>query len=227
MGGFSVYDVSVWVVPVILAITLHEAAHAWVAWKLGDDTAYRRGRVSFNPVKHIHPVGTILLPALLLFLRAPFLLGWARPVPVDTRRFDRPRRDMMLVALAGPGMNLMLAVVSAWPLRWVHLLPDGGQEWVADTLLRSVVINVILAVFNMLPLPPLDGGRVVTGLLPRPLAARYARLEPIGLPLLILLLIVLPLVGQQIGANLNLLAVVVLEPVGWMVTAILGMAGVG
>lgn len=227
MSGFSVYEASVWIVPVILAITLHEAAHAWVAWKLGDDTAYRRGRVSFNPIKHIHPVGTLLLPALLLFLRAPFLLGWARPVPVDTRRFDKPRRDMMLVALAGPGINLALALVSAWPLRWVHLLPDGSQEWVADTLLRSVVINVILAVFNMLPLPPLDGGRVVTGLLPRPLAARYVRLERVGLPLLILLLIVLPLIGQQVGVNLNLLAAVVLEPVRWMIATILGMAGVG
>ena len=227
MGSFDLYQASVWVVPVILAITLHEAAHGWVAWKLGDDTAYRRGRVSFNPIKHIHPVGTILLPALLLALRAPFLIGWARPVPVDTRRFDNPRRDMMLVALAGPGINLLLAVVSAWPLRWISLLPAGSQEWVADTLLRSVVINVILAVFNMLPLPPLDGGRVVTGLLPRPLAARYARLERVGLPLLLLLLIVLPLVGQSIGVDLNLLASTVLEPAGWLISAILSMAGVG
>ena len=227
MDSPTLYEISVVVVPIILAITLHEAAHAWVAWKLGDDTAYRRGRVSFNPIKHIHPVGTILLPALLLFLRAPFLLGWARPVPVDTRRFHKPRRDMMLVALAGPGINLILAVISAWLIRWVWLLPAGGQDWAAATLRWSVLINVILAVFNMLPVPPLDGGRVVTGLLPRPLAARYVRLERVGLPLLILLLIVLPLIGQQIGVNLNLLAVALLELVGWLIAAIWVIAGFG
>ena len=134
---------------------------------------------------------------------------------------------MMLVALAGPGMNLVLAVISAWLLRWIGLLPADSQDWVAATLRWSVFINVILAVFNMLPLPPLDGGRVVTGLLPRPLAARYVRLERVGLPLLILLLIVLPLIGQQIGVNLNLLALVLLELVGWLIAAISVIAGFG
>ena len=169
------YTASTWVVPVLLAITLHEAAHAYAAYKLGDDTAARLGRVSFNPIKHIDAFGTILLPALLLFLRAPFLFGWAKPVPVMFGRLGNPRRDMVLVAAAGPAINIVLAAVSALLFRFLWLLPGDVQAWSSQMLTNSVILNLVLAVFNMLPLPPLDGGRIAVGLLPDVLAARALR----------------------------------------------------
>ena len=155
----AIYLVTTWAIPVIVAITFHEAAHGFVAHLLGDDTAWRLGRVSFNPVKHVDPFGTVLLPGMLLLFHAPFLFGYAKPVPVNFRALRSPRRDMVLVAAAGPVMNIALALVAALAFHIVDYLPGTSAEWLADNLRNAVILNVVLAVFNLFPLPPLDGGR--------------------------------------------------------------------
>jgi Zn-dependent protease len=205
----NLYEVSTWVVPVVLAVTLHEAAHGFVAYHLGDDTAWRAGRVSFNPFRHIDPIGTILLPAVLLLSGSRFLFGYAKPVPVNFGRLNRPRRDMVWVALAGPGTNILLALVSSLFADRLGLVPAAAAVWLDYNLVNSIVINVVLCVFNMLPLPPLDGGRVAVGLLPDALAFPLARLERYGMLILLLFLFVLPFLGQQTGINLNIL--------GWLI----------
>jgi Zn-dependent protease len=203
------FDASAWVIPVIVAITFHEAAHGFVARLLGDDTAWRLGRVSFNPLKHIDTFGTILLPGLLLLLRSPFLFGYAKPVPVNFKALRNPRRDMVWVALAGPGMNLALATVAALVFHLVVYLPDTTSLWIAQNLKDALIINVLLAVFNMLPLPPLDGGRVAVGLLPDVLAKPLAALEPFGMLILIAVLFLVPLLGEQLGLDLSIVSRVV------------------
>ncbi len=221
------YRISVWLLPVVTAITLHEAAHGWVAWKLGDDTARRAGRVTFNPLAHIDRFGTILLPGLLLLVKAPFLFGYAKPVPVDFRRLRRPRRDMVWVAAAGPGVNLAMAFAAALLMHLAPVLPDAAALWVSHNLGNALVINVVLAVFNMLPLPPLDGGRVVTGLLPAGLARPYSRIERYGLPIVIALIALPPLIGAEIGRDLSVLRWILLPPVEYAIDAILALAGQG
>lgn len=207
--GAILHTVSLWALPVLLAITLHEAGHGYVAWKLGDDTAYRRGRVTLNPLKHIDLFGTIILPAVLfLSSRAAgggFIFGYAKPVPVDVRRLGHFRRDSMLVAAAGPGANILLAVISGLLVHMARVLPGDIGDWAEGTLGVSIYINVLLAVFNMFPLLPLDGGRVIAGLMPPKMAARFYRTERYGMLILLGLIFLAPMLGEQMGMNLNIL----------------------
>jgi Zn-dependent protease len=221
------YTASTWVLPILIAITLHEAAHGFVAHRLGDDTAYRRGRVTFNPLKHIDLFGTILMPAILLLVRSPVLFGYAKPVPVNFHALRHPRRDMVLVALAGPGINIALAIAAALLFHLVAYLPSEAAPWVAQNLRNALLINVVLAVFNLLPLPPLDGGRVAVGLLPNFLALPLARLEPYGMIILIAALLVLPMLGAQMGVDLNILPHLITGPVETIIRAIVWLTGNG
>jgi Zn-dependent protease len=225
VGSNAIYLVTVWAIPVIVAVTFHEAAHGFVAYRLGDDTAWRLGRVSFNPAKHIDPFGTILLPSLLLLLHAPFLFGYAKPVPVNFGRLRSPRRDMVLVAAAGPAMNIALAVVAALAFHLVGYLPVTAAQWLADNLRNALILNVVLAVFNMFPLPPLDGGRILVGILPKAVAGPVARLEPYGLAIVIGLLIVLPMLGAQLGIDLNVVSRLIAVVGGAIIEAILRLTG--
>ncbi|WP_119303244.1 site-2 protease family protein [Dongia deserti] len=188
---------------IILAITLHEASHGYVAWKLGDDTAYMLGRVTFNPLRHIDPLGTIILPALLVATTG-FMFGYAKPVPVNFRKLRDPKRDMVLVAAAGPASNIVIALASAIALRLMPGTATMTTAVIAEIFMYSIFFNVIIAIFNMIPLPPLDGGRVAVGLLPYPLSWYLARLERYGMVILLGALIGLPLIGQQMGTDLNI-----------------------
>lgn len=184
----TLYTISTWIIPAILAITLHEAAHGFVAYRFGDRTAWDQGRVSLNPFKHIDPVGTVLLPGALLLMRAPFLFGYAKPVPVNFAALNNPRRDMVWVAAAGPATNVALALAAGGLAHVTYLLPPAAEQWTVLNLENAILINIVLAVFNMLPLPPLDGGRILVGLLPHRLAYALSRVEPYGFFILIALL---------------------------------------
>jgi Zn-dependent protease len=176
------YKISIWAIPVLFAITLHEVAHGWMARYFGDRTAEMLGRLSLNPLRHIDLIGTVLVPGFLLAVGGP-LFGWAKPVPVATSVLRNPRRAMVLVALAGPAANFLMAVVWCAVLGAITRV-HGNQTldgWIALMAQAGIVINVFLAVFNLLPIPPLDGGRVLAGLLPPPLGARLEKIEPIGL----------------------------------------------
>ncbi len=221
------YTASVWVLPAVTAITLHEAAHGWVAWKLGDDTARRAGRLSLNPARHIDPFGTIVLPALLLLMRVPFVFGYAKPVPVDFSRLRRPRRDMIWVAAAGPGSNLVMAWLAAILMYATLVMPEAARPWVVENLKNALFLNVVLAVFNLLPIPPLDGSRVVLGVLPRGLAIRFARLDRYGMVLVIGLIALPPIVGIPLGLKLDVLTWVLLPPVEFFLDVILVLSGFG
>jgi Zn-dependent protease len=223
--NITLYDLSVWVLPLVIAITFHEAAHGFVAHHFGDNTAWERGRVTFNPLKHIDPFGTLLLPALLLFAHSPFLFGYAKPVPVNFRALRSPRIDMVWVALAGPATNIILALVAATAFHALPYVPAGAAQWIADNLKNALVINVVLAIFNMLPIPPLDGGRVAVGLLPNVLAVPLARLEPYGMLILIGILILLPLAGSQLGLNLDVISVILRTATGYVIRLLLLVTG--
>ncbi len=189
MNGLnSLQSFAVWALPVLFAITLHEVAHGWVAKRLGDPTAQRLGRLTVNPLKHIDPVGTVLIPGLLILMGTGFIFGWAKPVPITWSNLRRPQRDMALVALAGPGANLLMALAWAAIGRAALYLPS---LWAARPLfymsIAGITINIVLMVLNLLPLPPLDGSRVLSGLLPGRLAWRYNLIEPYGLWILLLL----------------------------------------
>lgn len=183
--------VAIWSIPVIFAITVHEVAHGYVAWKHGDPTAMLMGRLTLNPLKHIDPFGTILLPGLLLLLGSPFLFGYAKPVPVNFAGLRNPKRDMVLVAAAGPAANLLMTFF--WTLiLWIGAHLPGPLAYISEPMqlmgVAGISINLILMILNMIPIPPLDGGRVAVGLLPGPASDALSRLEPYGFIILIVLL---------------------------------------
>ena len=219
------YQISVWALPALIAITFHEASHGYVAHLLGDDTAWRQGRVSFNPLVHIDPFGTVVLPLMLLLLRAPFLFGYAKPVPVNFRALRYPRIGTILVAAAGPATNLLLATIAALAFHIVGYVPAPGAQWLAANLRNAILLNVILAIFNLLPILPLDGGRILVGLLPAAWARLMSGFESYGLLILIGLLFVLPFLGAQLGLDLDPLSQLLLRSTNAVVGVILQLTG--
>ncbi len=208
MTGFLL-QIVIAAIPVIFAITLHEAAHGYAALALGDDTAKRMGRLSVNPLRHVDRFGTLLLPGILMLGqlltlgRVMFLFGWAKPVPVSAWRFANPRRGMMLVAAAGPAVNFVLAWLAALLIHGEPLLPDVAGD-VVDTMLQTFILaNLVLGLFNLLPIPPLDGGRIVVGLLPEQLADAWARLERAGIVIVLLLVFLLPRLLAEFGIRFD------------------------
>jgi len=213
------FDVVLAVLPAVLAITLHEAAHGYAAWALGDDTARRMGRLSLNPIRHIDPVGTVALPGFLLLSqlltigRVEFMFGWAKPVPVAAWKFSDPRRGMMWVAAAGPAMNVFLAWLGALAFHLFPAFPGPGFDWLILLAMRWIEFNLILALFNLIPIPPLDGGRILVGLLPLRLAEKVARLERAGIAVVLLGFFLLPMLLRHAGFNA--------DPLGWLLRATL------
>ena len=218
-------QIALFVVPIVLAVTLHEAAHGFVALYFGDDTAKNAGRLTLNPLKHVDPFGTIILPLLLIVSNAGFLFGYAKPVPVNFNALRNPRWDMLWVAIAGPVTNIALAIVSTLLLVGVDESASSPPQMMQSVILLSVELNVVLAVFNMLPLPPLDGSKVLAAFLPARVMRPYLAFGRYGMALLLLVLIVLPLVGQRTGLRLDIFAVLVQRPANWLVQSLLAITG--
>jgi Zn-dependent protease len=214
MGPYNIIQlIVISALPALFAITLHEVAHGWVARRLGDPTAQMLGRLTINPLKHIDPIGTIVVPVILLVLHSPFLLGWAKPVPISPRNFKNPRRDMAMVAAAGPLSNFAMGIFWALVVKAAVLLPSSASLRIPLVYmgLAGVFINIALMVFNLIPIPPLDGGRVLIGVLPHNAANALDRVERYGafIPLLfiILILVIFPgLVDLILGAPINWLS---------------------
>lgn len=213
----TLFQVAALVIPLVIAIVFHEVAHGWTARLLGDPTAAQLGRLTLNPIKHVDPFGTIILPGMLKLAGLP-VFGWAKPVPVVKGRLRNPRRDIMIVAAAGPGSNLVMALVGAVLLGLVMRGFAGGVEpslavsFLAANLFNFILLNIFLALFNLLPIPPFDGGHIVEGLLPPQAARKYAAMHSKALLIMILLLVVLP----WIAPSLNVVSWLVLPPVDWL-----------
>lgn len=213
----TLFQVAALVIPLVIAIVFHEVAHGWTARMLGDPTAAQLGRLSLNPIKHVDPFGTIILPGMLKLAGLP-VFGWAKPVPVVKGRLRNPRRDMMIVAAAGPASNLIMALIGAVALGLIMRSFAGGVEpslavsFLAANLLNFILLNIFLALFNLLPIPPFDGGHIVEGLLPAQAARKYAAMHSKALLIMILLLVVLP----WIAPSLNIVGWLVVPPVEWL-----------
>lgn len=208
------YTLTTWVIPLLLAVILHEMAHGIAALWLGDRTAKANGRLSLNPTNHIDPIGSVLVPIGLLIFKSPILFGWAKPVPVDYRNLKHPKRDMGLVAAAGPIANLLLAIVFVLFARFIDFtLPRDSASyiWVMDNLKNGIMLSLALAAFNLIPILPLDGGRILASVLPRELSFRYMETERYGFFILLGAVFVLPLLGfDLIGLFLNVIYPVLL-----------------
>jgi Zn-dependent protease len=221
----TIYQAAALIIPMIIAIVFHEIAHGWTARALGDPTAAELGRLSLNPVKHVDPFGTLILPGMLKLAGLP-VFGWAKPVPVIKARLRNPRRDMMIVAAAGPGSNLVMGLIGAVLLGvllgWSGPMPDqmGALHFLVLNLGNFILINVFLALFNLLPVPPFDGGHIVEGLLPPALAQKFAGMHRQALLIMILLIVVLP----WISPSLNVVGWLVVPPVQWLSEHYLGVA---
>ena len=220
----TLQGLTVWILPVLFAITLHEAAHGYAALAFGDTTAQRAGRLSLNPLRHIDPFGTIILPAIAYF-GGGFLFGYAKPVPVNFGALRHKRLGMICVAFAGPLTNIVLAAGSILIAHLIVDLPTVVRDWAFLNLKNSLEINLVLAVFNLLPIPPLDGGRIVVGLLPPTLSREFAKIEGFGMLLLLALLIFIPMLGQQLHMNFNLLGPVIGYPVNWLGSNLINLLG--
>jgi Zn-dependent protease len=223
MSGLSTYQlIAVSILPLLFAITVHEVAHGWMAKRLGDPTAQRLGRLTLNPLKHIDPMGTVVVPLIMLFATG-FVFGWAKPVPVTYENLRHPKRDMAIVAIAGPGSNLLMAVLWAFVAKIATLLPGGEVTQVSEFIFNmgvlGVSINIVLMLLNLIPLPPLDGGRVAVGLLPGPLAWKFSRIEPYGF------FIIIGLVVLSQVSNINILGYILGAPSRELTMRILSVAG--
>ena len=223
------YNLSIWIIPLVIAIVFHEVAYGWVANFFGDTTAKDKGRLSFNPLTHVDPVGTLVLPAILAISGAP-VFGWAKPVPVIQEKLRNPRFHMMIVAFAGPGMNLILALFGVLFLAGIAKLSPGDLndnavlKFLFDNFQNFVIINIFLAVFNLIPLPPFDGSHILEGILPETVAVHYRKLRQFGFPLILLLIVVLPMVSP----NIDPIGKLIVPPVQYLLNiyfSLVGLAG--
>jgi Zn-dependent protease len=226
-----ILQIALAVVPIVLAITLHEAAHGYAALAMGDDTAKKAGRLSLNPLAHVDRVGTVLLPGLLLIFqlltlgRVMFMFGWAKPVPVAAWKFRHSRQGMMVVAAAGPAMNFFLAWLAALALYGLPYVPPSAGELATAFLADFIIVNLVLGLFNLLPIPPLDGGRILVGLLPARLAQAWARLERLGILLVLLLIFLLPRMLADFGIRFDPFNALLNSVVPWALRLVLMLAG--
>ncbi len=227
MNFNSLTEIVLFAIPVILAVTFHEAAHGFVALYCGDDTAKQAGRLTLNPLKHVDLFGTIILPLLLILSNSGFLFGYAKPVPVNFSALKNPRRDMIWVAAAGPAMNVLLALASAVSLYGTAALDGEAAAVMGNVLLLSISLNIMLAIFNMLPLPPLDGSKVLAAFLPLPLMRRYLNFGRYGMTILLLLLIVLPILSARTGLRFDIFGALVQRPADTLTRALLDLVGRG